>query len=100
MATLNGTVVLFGGTGANSSVLGDTWIWNGTTWTEANVSGPSARYYHAMATLNGTVVLFGGCPTIDCSAPLSDTWTWNGTGWTQIGVTGPSARDGHAMAAW
>jgi hypothetical protein len=33
----NGTVVLFGGNGKSGS-LGDTWIWNGSVWTEAHPS--------------------------------------------------------------
>jgi len=51
MATLNGTVVLFGGcpTIDCSAPLSDTWTWNGTGWTQIGVTGPSARDGHAMA---------------------------------------------------
>ena len=79
--------------------LGDTWLWDGSTWTQDNVAGPSARAYHGMATLNGTVVLFGGClfSDWDCVNTLSDTWTWNGASWTVHNVVGPSARSGFAM---
>jgi hypothetical protein len=29
-----GDAVLFGGVGSSGSYLGDTWTWNGTTWTQ------------------------------------------------------------------
>jgi hypothetical protein len=60
------------------------------------VSGPPARYNHAMATVTGKVVLFGGYN----GAALNDTWEWNGSAWTQRAVTtAPGARDLHAMSA-
>jgi hypothetical protein len=48
MATMGNVVVLFGGHGA-SGVLADTWLWDGSTWTQRNVTGPAAREAHAMA---------------------------------------------------
>jgi hypothetical protein len=56
------TVVLFGGQGPHG-VLGDTWTWDGTTWTQQRLAAhPPARSYAAMAydPAPGTVVLFGG----------------------------------------
>jgi hypothetical protein len=46
-----GTVVLFGGQSWSSEcVFGDTWTWDGTTWTEqAPATRPSARGEGAMA---------------------------------------------------
>ena len=38
----NGTVVLFGGEG-RLGTLGDTWTWNGTTWTEQTPGDQPAR---------------------------------------------------------
>jgi len=35
--------VLFGGSGSNDELLGDTWEWNGQRWTERNIKGPSSR---------------------------------------------------------
>ena len=61
-----GTVVLFGGTG-HGALLGDTWTWNGTTWTQQTpATSPPARESASMAydAATGTVVLFGG----DCTA--------------------------------
>jgi N-acetylneuraminic acid mutarotase len=55
MATLNGTVLLFGGANENSGgflgVFDDTWVWDGTTWTQQNVIGPGGRCLHAMSGL-------------------------------------------------
>ena len=57
-----GTVVLFGGMAA-AAALGDTWTWDGTTWTkQAPAASPPARYAASMAydAATGNVVLFGG----------------------------------------
>jgi Galactose oxidase, central domain len=86
------TVVLFGGLvlgGVNSGEhLNDTWIWDGTTWTQVNIGGnaPSPRRFEGMAyePATGTVLLFGG---IDQSnATFGDTWRWNGITktWTRL----------------
>jgi hypothetical protein len=101
MATSGSSALLFGGQGnctgfCNSTFLNDTWTWNGTGWTQQNVTGPSARDDYAIAALGGTVVLFGGY-NIGVGS-LSDTWTWNGASWTQQNGTGPSARNGASMA--
>ncbi len=89
-----GHVLLFGGHNGTSA-LGDTWIWDGATWTQRSVAGPSARQYHAMSALNGKVVLFGG---FNGTSRLSDTWEWDGASWTQRAVAGPEPRRRMAMA--
>ncbi len=94
-------VLLFGGNavGTGTGPLGDTWIWDGSTWTEVVVNpSPPARFDHAMATANGQTVLFGGVDPAGTN--WGDTWTWDGSGWTQptVGAT-PSARNSHGMAA-
>ena len=77
----HGQVVLFGGTELASpySVLQDTWVWDGTNWTEESPqTSPTARGNHGMAydSNNDLVVLFGGG---DSGAEVyGDTWTWNG----------------------
>src|SRR5579864_569990 len=87
-ATLNGKVVLFGG--AANGFPTDTWVWDGATWTQQNVSGPSGRDDFGMAALDGRVVLFGGLE--NGSVTKGDTWHWVGASWTQDNVTGPSPR--------
>ncbi len=96
-----GQVVMFGGsTNPPAGRVNDTWLWNGTTWTEASPSAsPAARSSASMAydAATGQVVLFGGIGT--SNADLGDTWLWNGTTWTQASpTTSPSARDGASMA--
>ena len=95
----NGTIVLFGGN-SGGNVLGDTWVYNGTTWTQQfPANSPSARYGSTMAydATNGNVVLFGGDG--GAANPMSDTWTWNGTNWTQKSpATSPPARTYMSMA--
>jgi hypothetical protein len=72
-------VVLFGGGG-----LGDTWTWDGTSWTKRfPAHSPSPRSYPAAAYDAGTgqFILFGG---LDGGTRYTDTWTWDGTDWTQL----------------
>jgi hypothetical protein len=101
-ATLNGNVVLFGGCSdqtaagcASGAVLGDTWLWNGSSWTQLSVSGPSPRFHAAATSVGSAVLLFGGDSG---SGDLGDTWLWDGTTWTPLAIPGPSARSEAAMA--
>jgi hypothetical protein len=96
--------VLFGGY-ANSAygpiALGDTWTWNGTTWThQSPVHVPPARSFTQMAfdQQTGQLLMFGGVsPAI--AADLADTWTWTGSDWHQLDpAVSPSARDSAAVA--
>ena len=78
-------LILFGGSTGPTS-LGDTWDWNGTTWTKlAPVDNPLARYGASMAYDPATsqLVLYGGFEPGGFPADGSDTWIWNGTNWTE-----------------
>ena len=58
-----GTVVLFGGYSTGTALLGDTWTWDGTTWTkQAPATSPPARDGASMAydAATSDIVLFGG----------------------------------------
>jgi uncharacterized protein (TIGR03437 family) len=87
-------VVLFGGAGSTvmNLNLGDTWVWDGSTWTqESPMTSPPAENSHAMAydSLHGQVVLFG----------RQGMWLWNGSNWTQpFPKKSPGPRFGCAMA--
>jgi hypothetical protein len=75
-------LVLFGGGAGDTGTLGDTWVWNGTSWRQQHpVSSPPARAFAQMTfdAAHGVVLLFGGGPSV----PLDDTWTWDGNNWTQ-----------------
>ncbi len=95
-----GTVVLFGGNSTQShSNLGDTWTWDGTTWTQQHpAASPPVREGAPMAydAATRTVVLFGG---FNKHHWLGDTWTWNGTTWArQHPATSPPVREDASMA--
>jgi uncharacterized protein (TIGR03437 family) len=80
----HGQVVLFGGgttatVTANSNLFNDTWLWDGSNWSQAMPkNSPPARYRFGMAfdTGHAQAVIFGGR---DANANyLGDTWTWSG----------------------
>ena len=96
-----GQVVLFGGINlAQGAIYGDTWIWNGSQWTQKTMSAaPPARAWTAMVydTARNEVVLFGGFDGY--GGCYNDTWTWNGSNWSQKpSASRPVGRGGHAMA--
>jgi len=87
-----GEVVLFGGEEValggegdeTSSRLGDTWVWDGTEWTQPAVDiAPSPRSAGAMAfdPHNQTPLLFGGH---DANGRFDETWLWDGTEWMDV----------------
>ncbi len=99
MATLEysgAELVLFGGNNGDSVFLGDTWVFNGSTWAQVSGGGPPARVYASMASFGGGVVLFGGYggPGLQ-----NDTWTFDGSSWSEVKAsTQPPARAGAGMA--
>jgi len=92
-----GITVLFGGQGG-TLMFGETWEWNGSTWSRRTSDTLPTRSGHAIAfdSLRGVTVLFGGVPS-GSSTSSNETWVWNGTAWTQRVVAGPSPRNGHSM---
>jgi len=104
-------VVLFGGAGGDAVYvpLGDTWIWDGTNWTQQHpLVSPPTRVAASMAydAASHQTVLFGGgiagtsicVPYVLCE-PVGDTWTWDGSNWTlHLLVVSPPARVQASMA--
>ncbi|MEK6702565.1 MAG: hypothetical protein AABZ53_09895 [Planctomycetota bacterium] len=92
---VRGVGVLFGG--RNISYLSDTWEWDGNSWRQLVVTGPSQRASHAMVydSARGVTVLFGGEVT---GAASNETWEWDGQAWSLRAVLGPSPRWAHEMA--
>ena len=85
--TATGQVVLFGGYDSGGLV-GDTWTWNGTTWTQQfPATSPSASAGDTMATdpTNGHALLFD-----------RSTWEWSGSNWVSLSpcalAAGPALR--------
>lgn len=95
-----GVVVLFGGLDTTSTVLADTWLWNGKGWRRAAPhSSPPARTNAAITydSVRHEVVLFGGLDVL--GRPLNDTWLWDGQDWhLAFNQTIPTKCDGAAMA--
>jgi hypothetical protein len=91
-----GEVVLFGGITQNGQRSDETWIWNGTTWTQANpATKPSPRSTPAMAydAARDKIVLFSG------AAASNDTWLFDGTTWTlAASQVSPPSWDQHIAA--
>ncbi len=80
-----GKAIMFGGADTDGLPLADTWLWDGTAWTQHTATpSPSARMTAAIAydSTANVVVLFGGSGT-DNKA-LGDTWLWDGTTWTDV----------------
>jgi hypothetical protein len=79
-------LILFGG---RTPERGDTWKWNGSTWTHLTPpTSPTARDSAVMAFDASThaLVLFGGD---DGTTIRNDTWRWNGITWTQLDDSPP-----------
>ncbi len=91
-------VVLFGG--ESGGVLGDTWEWDGVTWTQQKpLTSPPARSGHAMAydAARQRVVLFGGFTGYYAPA-LGDTWEWDGVDWRRLQPpVAPTGRGDHRL---
>ncbi len=92
--TNRGVYVLFGGrSSALSSELGDTWEFDGVSWTQrAPAVSPGARRWCQMAydPVAGACVLFGG---YDGASYLGDTWQWDGATWAPLSPSNsPSPR--------
>lgn len=96
-------LVLFGGeSSATGAALGDTWLFNGSSWTLLPTdpsSSPSPRWSAALSwdSEDGELVLFGGYSA--ATGFLGDTWVLQGENWSQIEpLTSPSPRWGAAFA--
>lgn len=107
MTWFPGAILLFGGDSRGGpfppggpQILGDTWTWDGTNWTQKSpANSPSPRYGHAMAPdpVAGESMLFGGVGY--SSVPSNDTWGWDGNNWRQkFPISSPPGRLGHALS--
>ena len=98
-ATAN-RLLLYGGTQPTPAViLGDTWAWNGTNWSQLSVT-PLPRWGHQMVrnTTTNRIVTFGGrSPTLTGLA--NDTFEWTGSAWVAVPTpAAPPARFRYGMA--
>lgn len=120
-------IVLFGGIGIDDNgqafkKLGDTWNWNGETWTRRQpATSPPVRNGAGMVfdEARGEILMFGGdgtstpnqclakpmniCIDVDgqggTPGDLADTWVWDGQTWTQrTTANAPDPRSNMGMA--
>lgn len=97
--------VLFGGllTAVPPSFSSETWVWNGTSWSQVlSVETPAARYAGAMAydSVRERTQLFGGVISIAGGTAEIEgkSWEWDGASWTeQVPGASPADRAGSAM---
>ena len=95
-------VVLFGGSRDEAGFFSDTWVLDGTQWTErTDALRPPPRRGHAMiydaASLQ--VLLFGGYHVDgDTATYYNDTWAWRDGSWRKIEIdNSPPGRFGHTL---
>lgn len=77
-------VLLFGGHQISATFYGDTWRWDGATWTRLQPQdSPPARANHAMVydPVRGRVLLFGG---YNDTSTFNDMWEWDGRTWQPL----------------
>jgi hypothetical protein len=79
-----GVLLLYSGAAAHRDApLSDMWRWDGNSWIEIPLTGPTPGYRYQPVMVydraRGKTVLFGGIGETDNS-----TWEWDGTRWTQI----------------
>jgi len=87
-------VIVFGGRASDNTLLGDTWAWNGSAWTELapTLSPPPTEHVQlAFDPRRGYAVMFGGNTA---TGKVNTTWLWDGTDWQNPAVASPPiARD-------
>jgi hypothetical protein len=81
-------LVLFGGLadGRSSRALGDTWLWNGSSWTPSAATGPPPRSGQMMTyddRRSGVVLVRGGSFDGKQSTRYDDIWAWTDR-WTMV----------------
>jgi hypothetical protein len=96
-----GNRVLFGEPRDWDTLLDDTWVLRGATWTRRSPRrNPVARAEAAIAydAARRRIVLFGGYSQTDQGRErLGDTWEWDGEQWSLASTAGPAPRNGAAM---
>ena len=95
-------VVLYGGYGATNEgegiYHGDTWEWDGESWSRVEIEGPGARAGHTLVfDPNESIsLLYGG--EDNGVGSKSDVWQFDGSAWIRIKGKTPGPRRDHAAA--
>jgi hypothetical protein len=97
----SGNVVLYGGGPAFGMALGETWLWDGSTWTQDLTAGstPGLRervhlIYDPMA---GHLRLLGGG---DGATPYTTSYLYTASGWVADTITFPQLESAGMSVAW
>jgi hypothetical protein len=97
----SGMTVLFGGAATADRSLGDTWLFDGSSWRRVTGPAPAARRYAAFGFdpyLRGCV-LNGGNDDETGNRSFGDTWLFSGGTWTQLARGFDTVlHDDHALA--
>lgn len=92
--------VLFGGAAKGNRPLGDTWVFDGDSWSQMRIPGPAPRQYAEFtwdANLGGCV-LYGGSADDQGNHPYTDCWLFRENQWQQIAAaSGFLVRDDGGM---
>jgi len=94
-------IVMFGGQVASFTYTDETWLWNGTTWTQSTggvtppVRASAAAGYDPV---RKELVMFGGASPI--AGGLDDTWLWNGQAWRDAAPPFHPNRRNNATLTW
>lgn len=89
---ISGHVLMFGGAttvcssfGCSTQSHNQTWIWNGSTWTEQKLATPEARFAASavLDTRHGVVMVLGGGDNGTSAIAYDDCWRFNGTSWVK-----------------
>jgi Galactose oxidase, central domain len=95
-----GVAVLFGGIDARMNSLGDTWVFDGSSWKEVRGSAPPARRYAALAydpDLKGCL-LHGGSEDEAGRRSFGDAWLFQDNAWKRLaGSFDTDPRDDHGF---
>jgi hypothetical protein len=95
-----GVAVLFGGINPDDNPLGDTWLWDGTSWKKVSGTGPPARRYAAFTydpELKGCF-LQGGAEDDHGRRTFRDAWLFQENTWKQLGKSfDTDSRDDHGL---
>jgi hypothetical protein len=95
-----GVAVLFGGIKPGGTPLGDTWLFDGTSWEEEGGTGPPARRYAAFAYDPGLrgCVLHGGAEDDRGRRTFGDAWLFRDGIWKRLGTSFETdPRDDHGL---
>jgi hypothetical protein len=80
-------IILFGGVSSSPYVLhNDTWMWDGTTWTELSPPSSPPPMHNARATYDPrsqALILYTGVSPID-DGVTGQLWSWDGSTWINL----------------